>query len=383
VTGKAGNAPTGAAWCCRCALFLIALVWIDPAFPEVIPGPAAKRSTYLEAISVINRYAIFINPRARGREIVNKSIKGYLQEKDPYSDYLTPEEYANFKRTRKGGYAGLGAEIERGPGGSVICYPEPGSPAERAGMVAGDRLEQVDGAAVAGKSLYTVAAMTRGRAGTRVALRVRSPGKEPRELTVTRAKGQGRTVSVQKPGGLTVLRVTAFAPETPLELKRALGKTAGGKPVVIDLRGNRGGDLMAAIETAELFLPKGRTVCVISMRSGAKSYRARGDGVVSPAPLYLWQDAATASAAEVFIAALTQNGRAASIGARSYGKGSRQDVIPLSDGSALVLTTGYLQTPSGGIFNARGLEPGFPLPEKAAATAEYTRRTRELIERKR
>lgn len=366
-------------FCRGCSLLLIMLGAVQqPASSKEISA-AAGGSNYSEAIRLIQQHAIFIGPKTARQEIAGRSIKAYLREKDPFSDYLTAEEYANFKRTQKGNYVGVGADIERGPGGTVLGFPIPGSPAQRAGMVAGDRLERINGRSVQGLSLFTVAAMTRGREGTRLSLTVRSGNGPERKLTVARSRLKGESVSLHPDADFTVIRISTFTPKTPVELERAIKKASGAKPLVLDLRSNRGGDLVGAVDSARIFLKKGSRVSSIRMRSGLKSHNASADGTDIRSRIYLWQDEATASAAELFMAALTDNRRAVSIGKRSYGKGSRQDVIAMSDGSALVLTTGYLQSPAGLTFNGKGLEPGYPLPGKPT-TAEYSAQTKRLIQ---
>ena len=128
--------------------------------------------------------------------------------------------------------------------------------------------------------------------------------------------------------------------------------------VVLDLRGNPGGAFFGAVEAAKLFVAPGQKIAGLKTQGGFKEY---WNDLAAPAPvpatLYLWQDARTASAAEVFIAALSQNQRAAAIGTTTFGKGTVQDIIALSDGSALHLTTGYIQTPDGTLYHQRGLRP--------------------------
>jgi C-terminal processing protease CtpA/Prc len=136
------------------------------------------------------------------------------------------------------------------------------------------------------------------------------------------------------------------------------------------MRGNPGGVLSSAIDAAKLFLPPGQTIVSIQTQNNLEVHRQEFDTPYLTVPLYLWHDAHTASAAEVFIAALIQNKRAVSIGNKTFGKGIVQDVIELTDGSALYLTTGRLQTPDGTLYHARGLEPTYPL-ETPAKSEEY------------
>ena len=176
---------------------------------------------------------------------------------------------------------------------------------------------------------------------------------------------------------MPVIRLVGFAPGTRRELAELLSARAPGAPLVLDLRGNAGGDLHAAFDAASLFLARGAPIASVRARDGIHGYASTTDplAALDGQRAVLWQDGATASAAEVFIAALTGNARAVSVGARSFGKGTRQDLIELSDGSALVLTTGHLRTPAGVEFDGRGLAPGHAVDgESLAAYIDLTRR---------
>ncbi len=154
------------------------------------------------------------------------------------------------------------------------------------------------------------------------------------------------------------------------------------KPIIFDLRENPGGDLHSAIDSAMLVLEKDKKIVDIKKSSRTKSYKSLGNTVNSISPLYLWQDDKTASAAEVFIAALTQNGRAISIGKTTYGKGTEQDIIELSDGSAIILTTGYLETPDGTRYDKKGIVPAYTIKTDSPKTDHYLSKVKELIRQK-
>lgn len=340
---------------------------------------AADYSLFREAARVIDKNAVFADGEIRWNGNARESIRTYLHERDAYSDYLTREEYSRFKEIQGNSYIGIGMEIEKARDGGIICFPLRSGPAWKAGVLPGDRLEKIGNVPVLGKSLFAVADMTRGKEGSRVDLTVRSEKGKAKRLTAIRSRITWGNVSKQRRGRFLLIWINGFDNDTKRDLEKALKGSSANTPLVIDLRGNRGGNLIAAIDSAELFLPKDATVFGIKTRSAAKFYRTFDRGPYALSPVYIWQDGKTASSAEVFTAALTNNGRAVSIGARSYGKGSRQDVIPLEDGSALVLTTGYLKTPAGELFNGRGLAPTYPLDAKSPGHAGYWIMTKKLF----
>jgi carboxyl-terminal processing protease len=159
-----------------------------------------------------------------------------------------------------------------------------------------------------------------------------------------------------------------------------MSEVSGAQTMVIDLRGNPGGSLHAAIDSAALFLEQNRKIVGIKTHGGIKEYRSESPQTYIAPPLYLWQDEQTASAAEVFIAALTEHQRAVSIGRKTFGKGKVQEIITLADGSALYLTIGEMQTPNGVFYHERGLEPTYPLEARPAQTEDYLVKVRTLMQ---
>jgi carboxyl-terminal processing protease len=331
-------------------------------------GERPMLPTMAEAAAHIREHALFATndlPKA----LTPGALKAYLAHKDPYSDYLTPEEYARFKASARG-YAGVGMEIERRPNGEVLCFPYPDGPAARAGIRAGDRLLAIDGVSARGKALPTLAAVAIGEVNTPLWVEVASDNDRSRRVQIRRARIAAPRATLRNHGDVQVIEVPSFTPATKAEIAYILSGWKAASPVVIDLRGNFGGDFHAAIDSAMLFVPEGDLIGSVRTKSGVKQYASTLSGVRASGRVIVWQDAVTASAAEVFIAALTQNARAVSIGRKTFGKGTRQDVIELSDGSALILTTGYLLTPKGTRFDGVGLFPGEYLG-RGAGTAAY------------
>jgi carboxyl-terminal processing protease len=343
--------------------------------PEGIPDESMR--LYFEAVTKIRKQRL---PPLQNVQIVRGTLKAYVRSLDPFSDYLSPEEFKQYKLFQAPQYAGVGMEIERDKAGRIVCFPYPESPAMQAGIGAGDILEAVDGVSTADLSPLTVGLKIRGQEGIAVWLKVSKGDGEPKDIPIIRTVLEARSVLVEQQRSLPIVRFLTFTPRTPQELQNALRTLQNATAVVLDLRGTPGGAFFGAIGAAKLFLARGQKITGLKTQEGLKEYRNDLDASAPTATtLYLWQDAWTASAAEVFIAALSQNQRAVTIGTTTFGKGTVQDIIALSDGSALRLTTGYIQTPDGTLYHQQGLKPTYPLDPAPATTADYVAKTVTLM----
>ncbi|HEX7235164.1 MAG TPA: S41 family peptidase [Nitrosospira sp.] len=320
-----------------------------------ISEPAIRR--YAEALAHIAREATFSPPVGSPQDIVTSSLKAYLGEKDPYSDFLTREEYAKFVEASRGEHAGIGLDIEKRRNGDIICYPLPNGPAAKAGIKPGEQLLSLDGVATRGKSLPAIIAMAAGREGIPIVAKLESSDGSRREVTITRAKFSAPAVSEYTINSRRIIRLASFTPSTRQELDYLVSKQRKRDYIILDLRGCGGGDFYAAVDSAMLFLEKGDEIVSVSGHSGSQAYSATVAHELPAQRVFLWQDEFTASAAEIFIAALAENDHGISVGMTTAGKGTRQDIIKLQDGAALILTTGYLSTPSGIRFDGLGLKP--------------------------
>jgi carboxyl-terminal processing protease len=370
-------------WSGVCALSLV-LVCVLPtllrAQTAAAPGEDWTANTsmllYFEAITAIRKNAL---QPLTSQHIVRDSLKAYVRGLDPFSDYLSPEEYATFRRLQQSHYAGVGMDISQDHSGHIVCLPYPDSPAAKAGIAAGDILEAIDGRSIVGQSVPAVGTQIRGQEGTAVQLRVANKEGVAQTITVIRAAVQAQSVLLERRAAFPIVRILSFTNRTPRELQETLRALPRSQAVVLDLRGNPGGSLYDAIDAAMLFLANGKKVVSIKTQDGLKDYYRDRRAAPLTVPLYLWQDAWTASAAEVFLAALHNDERAVSIGTKTFGKGTVQQMLPLADGSALYLTTGYLQTPDGSVYHERGLEPTYPLAMTAAQTRDYVAKTTALL----
>nr|WP_255208842.1 S41 family peptidase [Paraburkholderia youngii] len=305
--------------------------------------------------------------------LVTQSLQDWLAARDLYGAYLTPADYARYRETQRVDYAGIGLILTREKDGTTRCEPLADSPAERAGIRRGDQLIAVDGEPVRGRALPALAAHAAGEIGTPVTLDLVDATGVPRRVTPVRAALHDVSVSTSTVNGARIVRITRFAPDTPNALAFALQQWPAHEPVIVDLRGCGGGDFYAAVDSAMLFLAVGETIVTVDGRSGSRSYVATARRPLPAQPVWLWQDDGTASAAELFVAALVEHGRARSVGLSTAGKGSRQEILQLADGAALLLTTGYLRTPRGQPFEGVGLAPQVPLAAAHAGTDDYLR----------
>lgn len=334
---------------------------------------------YFEAFTHIKKKAL---SQPAAQSIVRESLKAYLHHIDPYAEFLTPDEYQAFKRSQKSHYVGVGMRIERDETGRIRCYPFSQSPAAKAGVAPGDILKAIGGFDIGSKSLFAIGAMIGGQEGMPVVLILRTPAGDLKTISITREQMSSDAVQTLEIDHLEVFKIDFFRSGAPRELKLLITNQTDSKPLIIDLRGNRGGDLHAAIDCAMLFLAKNQKIVDIKKPHTTQSYQSFGATANANSPVYIWQDRGTASAAEVFIAALTQNRRALSIGQPTYGKGTTQDVIELSDGSAMFLTTGYLYPPNGQIYHQNGLDPDHQLDDPNPKTRDFVSQTKALIKHK-
>lgn len=346
------------------------------------PAAHAQAGVMLEALEQIRQNALFVDPATDRAQFAADVIRGFLASKDAYADYLLPAEVQSLKRIDAGQVGGVGLEVRRDPSGVIRCFPDPDGAAHVAGVLPMDEVLSVDGVPMRGRSTSAVAAHLAGAVGTPVRLELRQgPDARIRNVRIVRTRLDPRTVRSTSAGNQVVLRILAFSPGTRDELRSALRAIGDpGAPVVLDLRGNPGGDVHAAIDSAMLFVAQGKPLMSLMARGRRQDYVSSVAPLFERMPLLIWQDAQTASAAEAFVAALTGNGRAESIGVRSFGKGKRQAFVALSDASALLLTDGVLLPPNGIPFEGRGLDATVTLGANPG-TEDYLAATRSWLHR--
>lgn len=299
--------------------------------------------------------------RAGTQGILRSFFDELFNHLDPYSRYATPQEAAEEEGARYG-RAGLGINVGFGGGGFVVREVTPASPAALAQIRVGDVLLEVDGSALQGADLASVAALIRGPEGSAASLTLRSTGRKPRTLELLRVILAPPTVFAQRQGELLIVRVSSFARDTAEAMAREIGKAIEAsrppKGLVIDLRGNRGGLLRQAVSMAETLIPSGRIASTVGRDlDSVHEYIAVGADLWRGLPVVIIVDGRTASSAEILAAALADQRRAVVVGSATLGKGLVQTILPLPDGGALSLTWSRVLAPLGWPLQALGVLP--------------------------
>lgn len=297
-------------------------------------------------------------------ELLNHAVHGLVAGLDPYSAFLDRDEYEEMRVSTTGRYPGVGIEVAAARDAIRVVRPFEQSPAARAGLRAGDLVVSINGETV-GNDVEAAIARMRGPAGSAVHLSVRRTGETlPLEFVLQRAQVDVHSVTAARLAArLGYVRITHFSATTPQDFRLALsdlssvmGSQLAG--VVIDVRNNPGGVLEAAVEIADLLLETGTIVSADGRTPDARFRMSAEPGdLLAGTPVVVLVNGASASAAEILAGALQDNGRAVLVGRRTFGKGSVQTVMPLSQGRAIKLTTSHYFTPSGRSINGRGIEP--------------------------
>jgi carboxyl-terminal processing protease len=285
--------------------------------------------------------------------IVDASLRQLLPKLDRWSGYMSQAEWLQYNQSLNSSYSGVGMDLEKEDDGSITCWPHPASSADKSGIRSGAKLLAVDGVPVEGLSIYSVGALVRGPRNTRVNLSVGSMGFMKKNVSVYRLPTQASTVFPSGyHDGRQILRISRFSSTTPQELAQQIQSGVG---LELDLRGCRGGDLDAAADSAGLFIGS-CSIAIIARKTGSETLNSRGPAKFANSYVQLLQDDDTASAAEMFIVALTSSGRGfSSHGGTTFGKATTQDIIPLKNGGAIVLTTGLISPYGGQTWHGRGV----------------------------
>jgi carboxyl-terminal processing protease len=334
---------------------------------------AAEADTYKELetfMGVFERVRANYVDKVDDHTLIKGAIDGMLASLDPHSSYLEASDFQQLRTTTEGNYGGLGLSVTLEDGTVKVIAPTEDTPADRAGIKAGDYITHLDGELLYGLELDEAVEKMRGTPGTPIKITIVRPGRDkPFDVVVTRERIELRPVKWEIKDGIGVLNINTFSAnvgEQVAAAMTAMDKASGGKPLgyVVDLRSNPGGLLDQAVTVSDAFLDRGE---IVSERGRARDdierFHARPGDLAGGRPIIVLLDAGSASAAEIVAGALQDHRRAIVMGERSFGKGSVQTVIQLDEESALRLTTARYYTPSGRSVQAGGIEPDIYVPQ--------------------
>ncbi len=303
------------------------------------------------------------------KTLLENAIRGMLSGLDPHSTYLDPEGYKELQVGTTGRFGGLGIEVGMEDGFVKVIAPIDDTPAQRAGIKAGDLIVRLDDTPVKGLTLSEAVKIMRGKPGSDIVLTVVREGEEkPLKITITRDVIRVRSVKSRLlEDEYAYIRITSFQSKTGDNLVDEIEKLKkkakdGLKGMVLDLRNNPGGVLNAAVQVSDAFLTKGRIVYTEGRNSDSRlEFNATPDDIIDDAPIVVLVNGGSASASEIVAGALQDHHRAIIMGLKTFGKGSVQTILPMNNNAALKLTTARYYTPSGRSIQAEGIVPDIEL----------------------
>jgi len=334
---------------------------------------------FAEVLSQVKKHYV---EETKMQDLVHGAVRGMLAGLDPHSSYMTLDMYKEMQVETKGEFGGLGIQIGIKDNRLTVIAPIEDTPAFSAGIQAGDVIAKVGDTPTKDLTLMEAVQKMRGPKGTSVTLTVLREGtKKPLVYEITRD-----TIKIQSVRGKVIsgktgyVRITQFQEQTPDDLSDTLAtlKEQNIQSLILDLRNNPGGLLTAAVGVSEQFLKSGKLIVSIKGRNGREDeYRARANGDTLEYPMIVLINHGSASASEIVAAAMQDWGKAVILGTTSFGKGSVQTILPLSDGSGLRLTTAKYYTPEGVSIHNIGVKPDIVVDPKATAQIKDTASTEE------
>jgi carboxyl-terminal processing protease len=332
-----------------------------PATPETLPWEDARLLA-----EVLERVKQDYVDKVDDHDLMESAIRGMVAALDPHSAFLDSDEYDEIRISTTGNYSGVGIEVTMEDDGVKVVAPIDGTSAAKAGIRPGDMIVAIDGVPVDTSGLNDAINRMRGKAGTNVKVTVKRTGTEgPVDFVLERSNVQVHSVKSEllEPG-YGYVRITHFSETTGGDLNKAIAGLKSSSPhgklngLVLDLRNNPGGVLEAAVAVSDAFIDEGP---IVTANGRAPDSRFEMDATpgdqLDGADLVVLVNAGSASASEIVAGALKDHGRATLIGRTTFGKGSVQTVMPLSDGRAIKLTTSRYYTPSGASIQQKGITP--------------------------
>ncbi|ULA64940.1 MAG: Carboxy-terminal-processing protease [Nitrospira sp.] len=327
--------------------------------------------TFSEVLNQVQRHYV---DETKTKELVQGAIRGMLSTLDPHSAYMTPEMYKEMQVETKGEFGGVGIQIGVKDNRLAVIAPIEGTPAQRAGIKAGDFIVKVNDETTKDLTLMDAVQKMRGPKGTKVNLTIQREGTpDPLQYTLMRDTIKIESVKSKIIDNLGYVRLSQFQEATGRDLGKAIKQFRDQKVqgAILDLRNNPGGLLTAAVDVSEQFLPNGKLVVFTKNRDGKKDeWLAKSKDQMDELPIIVLVNEGSASASEIVAGALQDWGRAVIVGTTSFGKGSVQTILPLGDGSGLRLTTAKYYTPKGRSIQSTGITPDIVVKLPTAVPAK-------------
>jgi carboxyl-terminal processing protease len=335
-----------------------------------VPGSTYENlKVYTDVLSIVQEnYAEEVNTK----DVIYNSLKGMVKNLDPHSSFMTPDEYQEMQIDTKGSFGGIGIEIGMKDNILTVVAPIEDTPAYKAGLLAGDKIVKIGDKSTKDMALTEAVGLMRGPKDTAITIHIMREGFDaPKPFVITRAVIKVKSVKYKMlDEGFAYVKLNQFQERTTEELDKALieltAKSEGKKlrGLILDLRNNPGGLLQEAVSVSNEFLDSGLIVYTKGRAAGQNmTFNADAARSQPDYPMIVLVNNGSASASEIVAGALQDHKRAIILGVPTFGKGSVQTIIPLSDGSAVRLTTSKYYTPSGRSIQARGIEPDIVVGE--------------------
>lgn len=356
----------------RLPLFFLVLL-VQPGFSAPLPVavqepsklPTAEIQSFVETFETIREGYVEV---MSDEDILHKALKGMVSGLDPHSEYFTKSELVDFNELTSGNYAGIGVEVEMKDKRLTIITPVDGSAAKEAGVLAGDVIIKIDNTLITDLGMQDIVTMMRGEIGSTVTLDIERDG-EVKHYELTRRLVEDASVTDKwLDDGIAYFRISQFQGDSSTEFSQAIDKLKAEysiKGVVLDLRNNPGGVLQSAVGVVDVFINKGMIVYTNGRHDMSKSQfmATEKNTKLATVPVVVLVNEGSASASEIVAGALQDHRRALIMGTETFGKGSVQTVVPLSNGDAVKLTTALYYTPNGRSIQAQGITPDLVVPQ--------------------
>ena len=343
------------------------VLYAEESIEEPKPDTYNKLKIFSEVLSLIESNYV---ESVESDTIINGAIRGMVKALDPHTSYLPPASYKEMQVETTGKFGGLGIEISIRDGVLTVVSPIEETPAFKVGIKAGDKIIKIEEESTLDMTLQDAVSLLRGETGSPVSITIfRDSFKAPKEFTIVRAIIKVRSV-VHKlyKKDIGYIKIRSFSKNTSVDLDKALAELEKKEisKLILDLRNNPGGLLNQAVEVTERFLNRENLIVYTKGRSDEQNMRFTSHDKVAGVsyPLIILVNSGSASASEIVAGALQDLNRAIILGTPTFGKGSVQTIIPLSDGSALRLTTARYYTPSGRVIQENGIEPDIIIERK-------------------